>query len=141
MNAARFSLSIPGRAPRRPRESIVPMINIVFLLLIFFMLTATIAPPDPFDLVLPETEADSGAATPPQMLVLAVGLDGALAHGGAEGDAALAALGAAFRPGDVVALRADAGLDGAVFARLLADLAALGMTEVRLAVRQGAGAP
>lgn len=39
---------------RRPRaESIVPMINVVFLLLIFFLMTAQIAPPDPFEVAPP----------------------------------------------------------------------------------------
>ena len=45
-------------APRRParpaRENIVPMINVVFLLLVFFVMTAQIAPPDPFDIAPPE---------------------------------------------------------------------------------------
>lgn len=133
--AGRYSLAPRPSAPRRG-DSIVPMINIVFLLLIFFMLTATIAPPDPFDLALPEGEVNATAPAAPRRLVLVIGADGARAHDGATGAAALAALRAAYRPGDLVELRADAGLDGAAFARLLAELAAAGIDGVTLALRQ-----
>ncbi|WP_322867174.1 biopolymer transporter ExbD [Aquicoccus sp. G2-2] len=40
-------MDIP-RPVRRPRgEAILPMINVVFLLLIFFLMTAELAPPEP----------------------------------------------------------------------------------------------
>jgi periplasmic protein TonB len=49
-----------GSPPRRPRaESVVPMINVVFLLLVFFLMTATIAPPDPFASVPPDPFASA----------------------------------------------------------------------------------
>ena len=38
----------PDAARAPTRDSTVPMINIVFLLLIFFLITAQIAPPAPF---------------------------------------------------------------------------------------------
>ena len=40
---------IMERKQRRHRENIVPMINVVFLLLIFFLLAGTISPRPPFD--------------------------------------------------------------------------------------------
>ena len=40
-----MQIDMPKRRPRG--ESIIPMINVVFLLLIFFLLTAQIAPADP----------------------------------------------------------------------------------------------
>ena len=47
--------------PRRPRtESIVPMINVVFLLLIFFLMTSNLATPEPFEVTPPS--ATSGTA-------------------------------------------------------------------------------
>ena len=59
----------PGARPRRPRESAVPMINIVFLLLIFFLMTATIAPPAPFAVTPPAAErageTGAGPVLPP----------------------------------------------------------------------------
>ena len=45
--------------PRRsPPESVVPMINVVFLLLIFFLISAQISPPDPFETRLPVAQSD-----------------------------------------------------------------------------------
>ncbi|MBL4543543.1 MAG: biopolymer transporter ExbD, partial [Rhodobacteraceae bacterium] len=49
--------------PTRPREPVVPMINVVFLLLIFFLMAAVIAPPEPFGVTLPRAAADDPPAT------------------------------------------------------------------------------
>ena len=62
--------------PRPPVESVTPMINVVFLLLIFFLMTATIAPPAPFEVELPAAEAEPGAAETPRTLHLRA--DGAI---------------------------------------------------------------
>ena len=130
LSARRFALGPP---PRRQRaEGVVPLINIVFLLLVFFLLTATIAPPDPLPVDLPEVAAaeagveDAGA--------LHVAADGALARGALRGEAVFDALAAA--PVAELALRADAGVDGASFAALLARLRDLGVETVTLAVVQ-----
>lgn len=126
---------IPGARRRRaPAEALVPMINVVFLLLIFFLMSATIAPPDPFDVTLPGASAqDSADHSGP--VVLHVSADGEMAHGDLRGEAAFAALMSAGdgRP-DTVVLRADEGLDGAVFAGILARLAAAGVGDVDLTV-------
>lgn len=122
-----------GPTPRRVRgESVVPLINIVFLLLIFFLMTATIAPPDPLQVDPPAAAGVDSAPAPAE--VLHVGADGALAWGGLRDGAVLAALAAA--PVPELALRADAGLDGAGFAALLAQLRAVGVDTVTLAVVQ-----
>ena len=52
------------RRRRPPSENIVPLINVVFLLLIFFMLTGTLRAPSPLEVQLP-TETRDSAATPP----------------------------------------------------------------------------
>ena len=46
--------------PRRRQrgESIIPMINVVFLLLIFFLLTAQISPSTPFPVTPPDSRSD-----------------------------------------------------------------------------------
>ena len=49
--------------PRRPFEAMVPLINIVFLLLIFFLLAGTIAPQSPVDVTLPEGAQNDGEAS------------------------------------------------------------------------------
>jgi biopolymer transport protein ExbD len=115
-----------GRARPRPRgESTVPMINVVFLLLVFFVMTATIAPPDPFAARPPAAE---GAGAAERGEVLHLGPDGALAWGAFRGEAALAAL-----PTDApLSVRADAALPAADLAALLARLAEAGITEIRL---------
>lgn len=115
--------------PRRePGESIVPMINVVFLLLIFFLMTAQIAPPEPFELALPEAEAPGDAAAD---LALYIGPDGALFHDGAQGDAALTAAAMAEGP---LPIRADGGLEAAALARILSQLASRGASRVEITV-------
>jgi biopolymer transport protein ExbD len=119
-----------ARPPRRPRpESVVPMINVVFLLLIFFLMTAEIAAPPPFELALPEAEAPDRTE---DAAVLALA-EGEAAFAGARGAAAWAALAEA-APARLT-LRADADMPAAELAAALARLAALGIGPVELAVR------
>ncbi len=124
----------PVRPRRQRRENVVPMINVVFLLLVFLLMTARIAPPEPFAVALPEAAGAPGTGGDE---ALQVASDGRLAFGGLEGDAALATAAEAEPP---LALRADRGLPAADLARILARLAALGQGEVRLLALPG-GAP
>ena len=129
--------------PRRRRsENIVPMINVVFLLLIFFLMTAEIAPPEPVDVSPPSGAADAGEQAD-GALTLYMAADGTLAFHQARGiDAALAALASAARDacaggcaeGDrpVLVLRADAGLPAARLAALMPRLAGAGFADIRL---------
>lgn len=108
-------------APRRaPRESIVPMINVVFLLLVFLLLTAEIAPAPPVQIVPPTADvarpAMQGAA------VLHLPADGTVVFGSLAGPAAIAALPA----GAEVEIRADARLPASRLAALLPQLAQAG---------------
>ena len=115
------------RPSARPqRENILPMINVVFLLLIFFLLTAHIAPPAPFEITPPESGSQA-QDLPARTLWL--GEDGQLIHEDLSGEAALAALAAGEGP---VLIRADAGLAAADLARLMGRLAALGIHDLRL---------
>ena len=128
---------------RRPPESIVPMINVVFLLLIFFLMTAQVAPPDPFELTPPSVTAEGVQAEGEFTLYL--GPDGALAFGDStDEDEALAALQGAKDaycaaggcsqdvPPPPLILRADAGVEGAQLARLMPRIAQVGFAEIRL---------
>ncbi|MFV8836194.1 biopolymer transporter ExbD [Aquisalimonas sp.] len=82
-------MRLPAPNRREFGEPVIPLINIVFLLLIFFMLAGTFTTPDPFDVDPPESragqEADDGEG------VLLLGADGQLAFEGEEleGDDAL----------------------------------------------------
>ena len=121
-----FRLAQP--APRRVRENVVPMINVVFLLLIFFLMTAQIAPPEPIALTPPEAEAGE---RPGAERALHVGADGTLAYGDARGDAALDAV--SRRDQDTpLRLRADAELPAEELAALLPRLAQAGIDRIAL---------
>ncbi|MCK0149078.1 biopolymer transporter ExbD [Marivita sp. S6314] len=121
------------RRPRRTsREPVVPMINVVFLLLIFFLMTAQIVPPAPFDITLPTAGGEDDAARD----TLYLGADGTMAFADARGDAALAAAVAASEQSPLRVL-ADAQLDAATLARTLASLTALGATAIDLVTEGG----
>lgn len=120
-----------AKPPRRALpESIVPMINVVFLLLIFFLMSARLAPPPALDVDLPQAEGEAQAI---DKASLYLSVDG-LAMGALQGDAIWPAL-AALPKGQMLTLHADAALAGADVAKTLARLAELGITQVELAVR------
>ncbi len=121
-----------GPPPRpRFRETTVPMINIVFLLLIFFLISAQIAPPEPFEVLLPTGE---GADTAEAAGALYLSAEGVAAFQDQRGDAAIAAALAdlAARGADALELRADSGVEASFVAALLAQLAQAGILEVAL---------
>lgn len=120
----------------RPSENLLPMINVVFLLLIFFLIAAKLAPPSPFEVLAPQATADAATESPAQDLVLWLGADGTLAYGDARGEAALAALAQA-RAACVescarLTLRADAGAGAGALAALAPKLAAMGFARLAL---------
>lgn len=110
--------AVPDR--RAPRETVVPMINVVFLLLVFLLLSATLVPAPPLEVSLPEAAAPGADIAP--ATVLHVAADGAVASQGLRGEAALAA----GPPGARVEVRADAALPAATLAALLPRLAGAG---------------
>ena len=69
--------------PRRTRDSTIALINVVFLMLIFFLIAGTVAPPIDSDLKLVET-SDLEGREPPDALVLRK--DGTLSFRGAPTD-------------------------------------------------------
>lgn len=67
------------RPVSRKKESddrLIPLINVVFLMLIFFLLAGTIRPPEPFEIALPVSSSEQNR--PDQTLVLMVGPDGTM---------------------------------------------------------------
>jgi biopolymer transport protein ExbD len=114
----------PAR-PRRLHESVVPMINVVFLLLVFLMITADLAPPPPLPVEPPRAAA---GPPPPGAVEVTAAADGTLAMGALRGAAVLAAL----PPDGGVLLRADAGMPAAELARLLPLLSGGGARRVHL---------
>ncbi len=125
---------------RKPEGSIVPMINVVFLLLIFFLMTAQIAPPVPFEVSPPNVEEQGDPAEAEFTLYLGAG--GELAYQQTQGPTALDALQQALRDscaGGACAentppliVRADGAVKGAALARLMTQLAQTGFLQVQL---------
>ena len=72
--------------PMSEDDRILPLINIVFLLLIFFMLAGRLSASDPFDVAPPESISTSDSGDE-KMLVL-VGPEGQLAVNGVSATAA-----------------------------------------------------
>lgn len=97
--------------PRNEDERILPLINIVFLLLIFFMLAGRFSATDPFRITPPQSVSEGPAAT--QDLVVQMAADGRLAvNGGLLDETALKAQVAqrlAGAEGLQVRLKADGG--------------------------------
>lgn len=132
--------------PRKPREeNVIPMINVVFLLLIFFLMTAQIAPPDPLEVIPPTASSD---APDDGALTLYINAKGDIAFRDTIGEtAAIDALELAYIDlcADVICtgpearppltIRADADADAQLVPALLKNLAAREITNVWLATR------
>lgn len=124
--------------PRRPQaENMLPMINVVFLLLIFFLISAQLAPPEPFAVEPPVAgNEDEGEAD----LTLYLSAGGEIGYRDTVGEDALGALeaaraeicGEACDAGMPLILRADAAVSAAEVAALLPELGARGFAQVLL---------
>lgn len=124
-------MRFPRPARRRDRENVVPLINVVFLLLVFFLLTGTLRGPESAALDLPRAALGSPARGQPP--VLAIQRSGHLLWSGEpiEPDA-LAARAAGL---SLVRVRADARTRADALLPTLAALRAAGVDEIELVVR------
>lgn len=115
-------------SPKRPRreENIIPMINVVFLLLIFFLMSAQITPPAPVDVALPTAD---GTTPENQNGVAYLDRDSQFWFEGEAGDAAFAKLQGWDQP---LHLQADKSVPALSLRKLLGRLAAAGVTDVHL---------
>ncbi len=105
-------------APRPPRElvNITPLIDVVFILLVFFMLAGAIERPAPVAVTPPRS--DTELASEVEDVVVLVGADGDVAFQGQvmpdDGEFVRAAtLWFAVRPDSSIQLKADADADAA----------------------------
>lgn len=129
-----MNFSPPQRKPRA--ESIVPMINVVFLLLIFFLMTSTLSKPEPFEVTPPEATKGQAAETAP---ILYLSKDGTLGFEDEIGDAAVAAFAASAGGANVTPapqLRADGGVPATRVAATLKALATAGLSNVSVVVSE-----
>lgn len=127
-------LSRPVR--RTPPETIIALIDVVFFLLVFFMLIGRMDATSPFE-VRPPT-AMTGADMPAGGATLSVGSDGALALDGAALDRAAALTGLrdalADTPDLLVRINAHRDTVMADLLPLVAEIDALGARDVMLVV-------
>ncbi|AVO39410.1 ExbD/TolR family protein [Pukyongiella litopenaei] len=126
-----MQIDAPSRRPGQ--ESIVPMINVVFLLLIFFLMTSQIAPPDPVEVTAPRSQS-GGEPEAPGEDKLFVNADGVPHLGETSGDAVYAALAGRGPEADPLLLVVDRKLEAARLAEMLRRLTALGAARVELVV-------
>ena len=120
------AFTISDRRPSRRPEPVLPMVNLVFLLLVFFLMAAIIAPRPP--LAIREPTASEPGGFEPASLRIAVAADGTVHFGTMTGAAALSELAAelAGPSGPLpVAIHADGAAPAAAVVRLTADLAGL----------------
>lgn len=115
--------SLPAR---RTRDATIPMINIVFLMLIFFLIAGTVAAPLDPDLQLVST-SDLEGREPPDALVLRA--DGTLSFRGAPTDAATYMAGV---EAGAVRIVPDREVPGPRLIELAGDLRRLGASSVIL---------
>lgn len=131
-------MKLKTRARKPAEENLVPLINIVFLILIFFLVASTIRPFTERDIRLAETKEASSSGAVPRMLLLT--RDNRRIVGG-EGlsDAALLAQAKAWADGSEqsVTVVADAELEGPALVEAVALLTAAGIKEVKLLTRRG----
>lgn len=128
-------ISLPRAPARRQGESTIALINVVFLMLIFFLIAGTLAPPMDREVALVESSAGEPAAPPD---ALSVRKDGALFWRGAPSDIEtfMAQHGSA-EAGGPVRIAVDRELPGADLVDLLSTLKAAGAGEIRVVTQRG----
>ncbi len=131
--SAHFTLPRPERRARG--AAILPLINVVFLLLMFIVLAGVIRSPDPFTLTPPEAaEGEQPDAADPDA-TLYVSRSGEIRFRDATGEAAavveIARLAAAGELATLT-LRADAGVPAARIVKLVEALRFTGVAQVQL---------
>ncbi|WP_417719908.1 ExbD/TolR family protein [Salipiger sp.] len=122
-----LNLALP---PRRRRASLTPMIDVVFLLLVFFMLAARFGTTEALPLSLSRPAAGAAWSGPPRLVSVAP--QRLLLNGVETGDlpAALAPL--METPGDIILLRPAEGTDTQRLVTVLSDLRAAGFTSLAI---------
>ncbi len=132
LKTTEFSLPAMPRRSVNSEDNILPLINVVFLLLIFFMVSGTLIQEPPFALTPPTTE--HAEALESQSEYLAIGADGRLAWIGEaiEPEALADRLSQREQPDAPLQVRADRRLEARALTELLAELRAGGVAQIQL---------
>lgn len=114
---------------RQTGEPILPMINVVFLLLIFFLLSSQITPRAPFAVTPPRLETGNPSGSESLLFMAA---DGQLHFSGAQAKDALDVVLAQASELETLSLRADAQVSAREVAKLITKLRDAGIQSVTL---------
>ena len=135
-------MQFPEPARKPAPESVVPMINVVFLLLIFFLMTAQITPPAPFEVTPPVSPADQPAEGEFTLYLDAAGQAGFEEAVGHDAMPALTAARDAYCSSTdceanplVLLVRADSGTSGKALAQMMKSLGQAGFGAMQLVTR------
>ncbi|NKN32792.1 ExbD/TolR family protein [Marichromatium bheemlicum] len=122
-------------------DQLIPLINVIFLMLIFFMLAGHIAPSDPIEIEPPRSsEAPEAQPPQPEQRTLLIATDGRLAlDGNALSPPQLQRRLAAWReavPTGTLRIKADARLSAGQLQETLTLLRELGIEHITLLATQ-----
>lgn len=126
---------------RKRREfsdnGIIPLINIVFLLLVFFLLAGNVSPPEPMDITPPETSA--APDNPARAASLHITASGDIQYQGAIVTDLMAVVSDLARISNKqpIIIRADKGAPAATVLTVAAALRTARVSESRLVVTLG----
>lgn len=124
-------MRIPRQESKVASLSTLPMVNIAFLLLIFFMLAGTIEPPSALTIDPPESVADGDPDE--GAVIVGINLDGKVSLDGiAVSLTKLRETLAARTPTPTVAVRADATLNASRLVHVLVQIREAGIRDVHL---------
>lgn len=120
--------------PAPDGENVLPLINVVFLLLVFFMVAGALERADLFAVTPPETAVEATPEDRHGVLLLAADGRLALADQPVERDALAAAVQAwrEANPDEILTVKADATAEALDVVALLEDLRAAGVPQVVL---------
>jgi len=131
-------MDFEGRARIHSHLDIAPLIDIVFLLLVFFMLTSTFMVPEAVELELPESKSASVTDTTP--IIVSLNKIGQLALNGES--IKLDQLQQAIKPlitrsaDSTITLKSDARTEVQLLLKVMDEIRAAGGTNVALATTQ-----
>lgn len=134
-------MNLPRAAPRSERrgDEMLPLINIVFLLMIFFMLLGAISVPEPFPVEPPTSAELSSVDAAAQVLVIApdgrLGLNGAI-FGLETLGMQLQRWQAGARSSEVLMVKADAAAQATEVLEVMTAVQALGIARIELLVAE-----
>lgn len=123
----------PIRRRRDAEDNVLPLINVVFLLLIFFMVAGTLVQEPPFAVEPPASSHAGSRDSEP--LYLALGAHGQLAWEGKEIDREALVAELSARPEKALQVRADRAFPAHELTSLLADLNEAGIAQIQLLTR------